>query len=116
VAKLELEADETVVLEQKALWLKSKFQGFGGKLLLSDRRLAFAQTGIAGLGLIGLLFNKQGTVKVQIAKGDVAGVTRGKHLRNDKVVEVSTRGGATHRFIVDNQVDEWITTLERWSA
>ena len=114
--KFELEAGESVEHEEKnVMWLKSKFQGFGGRLVVTDRRVVFAQTGIPSLGLLGLLFNKQGTVRVQIAKPDVEGVEKGQHGRAKNVLSLRSKGDE-HRFVLNTPYEEWEQRINQWRS
>ncbi len=115
MAKFVLEDGESVVRDDKGMWLKSKFQGFGARLCLTDRRLVIAQQGIPALGLIGMLFNKQGTVRVELTKADLAGIEQGSHGRAKNVLEISTKGGKDYRFIPGMPFEDWKSTLEQWA-
>src|SRR5687767_11686081 len=99
MAKFTLQDGETIAREEKVMWRKGKVQAFGGRLVLTNRRLVFAQTGIAGLGLIGLLFNKDGTVRVEVPLPELAAAERGSFGRAKQVLDVKTRDGQTHSFM-----------------
>ena len=113
--KFELESGESIEHEEKnVMWLKSKFQGFGGRLVVTDRRLVFAQTGIPSLGLLGLLFNKQGTVRVQVAKSDLENVEKGQHGRAKNVLSLKNKEGEEYRFVLSTPYSTWEQRINQW--
>jgi hypothetical protein len=115
--KFELEAGESVEHEEKnVMWLKSKFQGYSGRLVVTERRVVFAQTGIPSLGLLGMLFNKQGTVRVQIAKSDLEGAEKGQHGRAKNVLNLKSRGGDEHRFVLNTPYETWEQRITQWRS
>ncbi|MCH9685718.1 MAG: hypothetical protein K0V04_30075 [Deltaproteobacteria bacterium] len=115
MAKFVLQDGESVIQDDKGMWLKSKLQGFGARMCLTDRRLVIAQRGIPALGLIGMLFNKEGSVRVEVSKSDIAGIEQSSHGRAKNVVEISTKDGKAHRFIPGIPFETWKTALDQWS-
>jgi hypothetical protein len=98
------------------VWLKSKLRGVVGRFVLTDRRMVFAETGIPALGLLGLLFNKEGTVRVQAAKSDFAGIDRGSHGRAKHVVNVKISAGETFTKGLATPYEDWEKALKTWAA
>jgi hypothetical protein len=113
--KFALRDGESMVREDKGMWLKSKLQGHSAKLYLTDQRLVVATTGIPALGLLGLMFNKEGTVRVTLSKGDVAGVEESKHGRAKNVLQVNSANGDPTRFIATAPFAEWKSAIDSWS-
>ncbi len=115
MAKFELQDGESVIRDDKGMWLKSKLRGFGARLCLTDRRLVIARTGIPALGLIGMLFNKQGTVSVELSKAEVTGVEPSSHGRAKNVLEFTTKDGTAYKFIAGTPFEEWKSAIEQWA-
>ncbi len=113
--KFVLQDGERVVREDYGMWLKSKMRGYQARICLTDRRFVVATTGIPGLGgLIGLLFNRKGTVRVSLTKSEITGVEETKSYGVAGVVQVNTTSDTPVMFRAP--YEEWKKAIEAWTT
>jgi len=113
--KFALQDGEELLRESRGIYLKGKIRGYQAKVYLTDQRLVVATTGIQSLGLIGMLFNKQGTVQVSLGKSDVEGVEETTHLKVGGVMQVNRKDGDPIR-VRGPAVEEWKGAIESWAS
>ena len=62
-----------------------------------------------------MLFNKQGTVSVELTKAEVTGVEPCSHGRAKNVLEIATKDDTTYKFIAGTSFEEWKSAIEQWA-
>lgn len=113
--KFALSDGESMVRWSRGIWLKGKLRGYQAKIYLTDQRLVVATVGIQALGLIGMLFNKDGTIQVSMDRADIEGAQETTHLKVGGVLQINRKGGDPVR-IRGPVVDEWKSAIESWTS
>jgi hypothetical protein len=94
---------------------KSKFRMYFGRVELTAERLTYYEKSAVWLmfGALGMLLSRfaAGKRHTELELGRIAGVARGKHGFNKKILDIKTSDGASHRFMVD-QFDAFIAALD----
>lgn len=117
--QFELQVGEQIHHEETAMFLKSKIKALGGKLVLTDRRLAFIKNKVSVFGgaggLLGaLLFKpKPAGVLFDIELDRIRTYARSKHGVNKNVLAVATPEHEELRFILDSKYEEWVELLQQ---
>lgn len=114
-----LEPGEQIVeVCRKGLYLKSKVNAQWGAVVLTDRRLVFANRGGKAWFLFGALggvvqalrSNIPKKVDVSIPLGQIASAEQGRQGANKNILEVTTSGGEHYRFGV-KPVEDFLSVL-----
>jgi len=105
-----LSAGEQIVFETNwGSWLKSTIQVTAGRVVLTNQRLVFCDTGYTGYGIIYIIiqFVTPATRLVwEVPLGDIASVSRQRHGLASKYV-VSCSGGPTYTVQVGTGDSKW---------
>lgn len=102
----------------RGLYLKSKINSQWGAVVLTDRRLVFANRGgklMMFFGAIGGIIQSlrtsiPNTVEVSVPREQIASAERGRQGVNKNILEVTTTGGDTYRFGV-KPVEDFLSVL-----
>jgi len=103
-----LQADEQILRQERAMLLKSKLRGFGGKLYLTNQRLVFVQDRSNMFGLLGMLMSGKTAFDQPRAAIEF---TRGSHGRAKDVLAVKAPDREV-RFVLRSPYEEWAQALQ----
>jgi len=110
---------EPVLAKSRGAQIMSKFKAHLGRLELTSTRLVFFRASKFWLmfGALGMILGARsgGTRAIDVELSRIAGIARGKHGFNKKVLELTLSDGTTHRLSVD-RYDELVARLREQLA
>ena len=110
MAKFELQPNEQVLVQEKAMFLKSKINGQGGRLTLTNQRLTFERNN-PYFGLIGIMLGLR-SLSIEIPLASVGELSRSKHGRATNVLACDTAEHGQLRFILTSDFDTWVEAID----